>query len=319
LRGVESKYFDWFEERWRGASEERLCACSFGSVEFGCWFVMEGSLLEERNVGSVEALHLDWELYNFLLQMQRWQPDERWRIVTRPSVDLALSMDNVFFDEERHHLFHLVSRYFDVVYGHVIFEGDSQRDIVQLKWLVTLNHLAGSSLVMYPVSSHLLYGDDQWLPGRQQWVCLQPPYLPGGFSLDKIPFQPSEVKSRLEEVEAVIASFLRDVIEDEQYDFLTLLMGWILCPGSFGWHSNYDWNNFPPDYSIEARTFRLWEALLFLQKIIDREKPPSPAAETLQILKWACLLHDVVTGSYCPDLDQGSDGWLDFLGVTCPV
>jgi len=72
-------------------------------------------------------------------------------------------------------------------------------------------------------------------------------------------------------------------------------------------------------FSIEARTFRLWEALLFLQKIIDREKPPSPAAETLQILKWACLLHDVVTGSYCPDLDQGSDGWLDFLGVTCPV
>ena len=42
---------------------------------------------EERNLGSVETLHLEWQLYHVVLQMQRTYKHERWFDVTRPSVD----------------------------------------------------------------------------------------------------------------------------------------------------------------------------------------------------------------------------------------
>jgi hypothetical protein len=63
--------------------------------------------------------------------------------------------------------------------------------------------------------------------------------------------------------------------------------------------------------------------LLLLQKIVYRDRQPFPQMEVvdnLEILKWAFLHHDVVTGEFIPDLeDAGSDGWLSFLGVDCPV
>ena len=76
---------------------------------------------EERNLGSVENLRLDWQLYHVALQMQRTYGYERWFDVTRPSVDLTLSMENVYYDEEKHYFFHLVTQYCDVIYGHIQF------------------------------------------------------------------------------------------------------------------------------------------------------------------------------------------------------
>ena len=74
---------------------------------------------EERNLGSVETLHLEWQLYHVVLQMQRTYKHERWFDVTRPSVDLALATENVFYDENRHYFFYLVSQYCDIIYGHI--------------------------------------------------------------------------------------------------------------------------------------------------------------------------------------------------------
>ena len=63
--------------------------------------------------------------------------------------------------------------------------------------------------------------------------------------------------------------------------------------------------------------------MLFLQKVVYRDRQPFPQREVvkaLEILKWACLLHDVATGEFTPDLeDAGSDGWLSYLGVDCLV
>jgi hypothetical protein len=281
--------------------------------------------LEERNVGSVQALHLDWEIFNFVGQMQRCSARERWCDVTRPSVDLALAVDNVFFDEDRHHVFKLLSRYLEVVFGHVVFEHDAERDIVLLKWLFLLDHLASASLpIVFPIASQLLYRDDQWLPGRRQRECLLPPWelLPRDFVFDEriLPFQLSEVESRIKEIDSFFESFVKDEIEDERFDFLPLLMGWILCPNTLGWH-DYEWGVPHPD-SGEARTARLWQVMVHLQKILYRDRSPFPgsaALDSLEILKWACRLHDLVTCSYSPDLDRGSDGWLEFLGVSSPV
>jgi len=97
-------------------------------------------------------------------------------------------------------------------------------------------------------------------------------------------------------------------------------MGWILCPNSLGWH-NYEWGAPHPD-SGEAQTARLWQVLVHLQKILYRDCSlflGSAAVNSLQILKWACRLHDIVTCLYSPDLDRGSDSWLKFLVVSSPV
>lgn len=156
-------------------------------------------LLEERNVGSVQALHLDWEIFNFVGQMQRCSAQERWCDVMRLSVDLILAVDNVFFDEDRHYVFKLLSRYFGVVFGHIVFEHDAERDIVLLKWLFLLDHLASESRpIVFPLASQLLYGDNQWLPGHWQRECLLPPWelLPRDFVFDnRVSFQLSEVES----------------------------------------------------------------------------------------------------------------------------
>jgi hypothetical protein len=275
-------------------------------------------------VGSVEALQLDWRLYALLLDLKRSSPEERWSGVIRPCLSLALAKENVFFDEERHHLFGLLSQYCDIVFGHALAEGSPRRDIVLLKWLVMLDRLANDeSPIYFPLVDSLLYGDDQWLPDRQQWEDLSPVYSPGCLSLDEIPVEPLDVKSRLDEIDEMIAGFLRGVIDDEQSDFFSLLLGWILCPKTLGCLGSFDWNHPPLEGSVVARTFELWRMLLLLQKIVYRDRQPFPQMEVvnnLEILKWACLLHDVVTGEFTPDLeDAGSDGWLTFLGVDCPV
>jgi hypothetical protein len=133
-------------------------------------------LLEERNVGSVQALHLDCEIYHFVGQMQRCLARERWCDVIRPSVYLALAVDNVFFHKDRHYVFKLLSRYFEIVFGHIVFEHDEEQDIVLLKWLFSLDHLASESRpTVFPLTNQLFYGDAQWLLGRWQRECLLPP------------------------------------------------------------------------------------------------------------------------------------------------
>ena len=58
------------------------------------------------------------------------------------------------------------------------------------------------------------------------------------------------------------------------------------------------------------------------ERILHRDRlffPGSKAADSLEILRWACRISDILTCSYDPDLDQGSDGWLNLLGVSHPV
>jgi hypothetical protein len=275
-------------------------------------------------VGSAEALEVDWKLYSLLLDMQRSLSEERWRCVIRPCISLALAEENVFFDEERHCLFGVLSRYFDVVFGHILAEGNPRRDIILLKWLVMFDRLASDpSPVFYPLVHSLVYSDGQWLPDRQQREDLSPPWYPGCISWDEIPNEPLDVERCLGEIEQFIAEFLRGVIDDEQFDFFNLLLGWILCPNYLGWSAAYSWNCGPVENGVEARTFDLWRTLLFLQKVVYRDRQPFPqreVVEALEILKWACLLHDVATGEFTPDLeDAGSDGWLSYLGVDCLV
>ena len=295
------------------------------SVERLSLSVMDDREVSERNVGSVEALHLNWELFHLVLEMQRCLPEERWSRVTRPSIDLVLAKENVVFDEVRHRLYRLLSRYLDVVYGHVIFEADVERDIIILKWIFVLDRLASGLLpITFPLTGQLLYGDNQWVLGRdrRQWECLLPPWdLPFGFSIEDIPFRPQEVEVRINEIEIFLDSFVLDEWEDDQpFDFLPTLMGWILCPSSHGW-PDYGWES-PHLKSAEARTCLLWQMLVHLQRILHRDRlffPGSQAADSLEILRWACRISDILTCSYDPDLDQGSDGWLDLLGVSRSV
>jgi hypothetical protein len=284
-----------------------------------------GSVMEGKNWGTAETLHLDWEIFHFVSQMQRCSERERWCDVTQPSLDLILHVDNVFFDEDRHLVYKLLSRYLGAVYGVAFFEHDAERDIVLLKWLFVLDQLASESLpVKFPVASKLLYGDCQWLPNRPQRECLLPPWelLPRDFLFDhEVPLQLSDVESRMKEIDSFLESFVKDEIEDERFDFLPVLLGWILCPDTKGWTDDYEWGAPHPD-SGEARTARLWQVLVHLQKILYRDRSAFPgraAADALEIVRWACRLHDLVTCSYSPDLDRGQDGWLDFLGVSNPV
>jgi len=82
---------------------------------------------DEKNLGGFEALLLDWQLYHQVLQMQRCLPSDRWYKVTRLSVDLVLSMENIFFDEEKHYLYYLVSRYCNLAFSRVNFEQEAQK------------------------------------------------------------------------------------------------------------------------------------------------------------------------------------------------
>jgi hypothetical protein len=82
---------------------------------------------DEKNLGGFEALLLDWQLYHQVLQMQRCLPSDRWYKVTHLSVDLVLSMENIFFDEEKHYLYHLVSRYCNLAFSRVNFEQEAQK------------------------------------------------------------------------------------------------------------------------------------------------------------------------------------------------
>jgi hypothetical protein len=186
--------------------------------------VMDDREVSERNVRSVEALHLNCDLFHLVLEMQRCLPEERWSGVTRASIDLVLAKENVVFDEVRHRLYHLLSKYLDVVYGHVIFEADVERDIIILKWIFVLDCLAsGLPPIMFPLAGQLLYGDNQWLLGRdrRQWECLLPPWdLPFGFSIDDIPFRLLEVEARINEIEIFLDSFVLEELEDDQpFDF----------------------------------------------------------------------------------------------------
>jgi hypothetical protein len=111
------------------------------------------------------------------------------------------------------------------------------------------------------------------------------------------------------------------VIDHQQSDFLSLFMGWLLCASTFGWSHADEYCNSPPppQHGIEDPTFELWRTLLLLYKIVNQHCqsfPQMEAVRTLEILRWAYLLYNIVTGKVTPDLeDSGSNGWLDYLGI----
>ena len=108
-------------------------------------------------VGSVEALEIDWKLYSLLLDLKMDYTRETWRVVIRPCIDLALAKENVYFDEERHCLFGILFGFFGVVFGHVLAEGSSQRDIILLKWLVIFDRLASDPSPFFILSFTALF------------------------------------------------------------------------------------------------------------------------------------------------------------------
>jgi hypothetical protein len=65
-----------------------------------------------------------------------------------------------FFDEEKHYLYHLVSRYCNLAFSHVNFEQEAQKSIICLKWFFMLDCLASkSSPVLFPLAATLLRDD----------------------------------------------------------------------------------------------------------------------------------------------------------------
>lgn len=270
--------------------------------------------MEERHWGSFEILHLDWEIFHVVRQMQSLSERERWCGLTRPCLDLIVR--NFSLNQSKHRVYPLLSRYLQVAFGFDVFEhDDAEFNIVILKWMFLLDRLASESQpVSFPVAAnHFLYGDDQWLPGREQRKCLLPPWelLPRDFLFDhEIPLRSLDVEVRVKEIESFLESFVKDEIEDERFDFLPLLLGWILCPNTRGWH-DYEWGAPHPD-SGEARTARLWQVLVHLQKIVHRDRAGCAAADdSLEIIKWASSLHDLTSSRW----DRGSESWLEFLGV----
>ncbi len=208
--------------------------------------------------------------------------------MTRPCLDLIVR--HLSCPQSKHRVYPLLSRYLQVVFGFDVFEHDAEFNIVILKWMFLLDRLASESQpISFPVANHLLYGDDQWLPGREQRKCLLPPWelLPRDFLFDhEIPLGSLDVEFRVKDIESFLESFVKDEIEDERFDFLPLLLGWILCPNTRGWH-DYEWGAPHPD-SGEARTARLWQVLVHLQKIVHRNRVPSSgcaADDSLEIIK----------------------------------
>ncbi len=114
--------------------------------------------------------------------------------MTHLSVDLVLTME-IFFDKEKHYLYHLVSRYCNLAFCRIYFEQEAQKSIICLKWLFMLDCLASESPpVLFPLAPTLLR-DDQWIPGGHQWEDLSPPWdLAFGFSTKKKPNSVLEVK-----------------------------------------------------------------------------------------------------------------------------
>jgi hypothetical protein len=125
----------------------------------------------------------------------------------------------------------------------------------------------------------------------------------------------SEVKEFIKQIEAFLVSWVLEEAEDEYSDFLSLLMGWMLCPNIRGWPDYDDWSGPPLQHSEEARTCRLWKVLAYLQNIIHMHRP-SKAVAFLEILKWACRLQDVVAGLSAQGENQS---WLNFLNVPSSV
>ncbi len=220
-RGVMSTIASWCIETCARCWEEGgggTCACV--RVRGGVFFQSEFSArpasqpasqlaMEGRIWGIFQTLHLDWEICYFVRQMQRCSERERWCDVTRPCVDLIVR--NLCFNKNKHHAYHLLCRYIQVVFGVDVFEHNAELNIVILKWLFLLDQLASESLpIAFPVANHLLYGDHQWLPGRKQRECLLPPWelLPRNFLFDhKIPLRSLDVEVHLKELEILFWIF----------------------------------------------------------------------------------------------------------------
>ena len=111
--------------------------------------------MEERNWGSFETLHLDWEIFHVVRQMQSLSERERWCGVTRPCLDLIVR--HLSFPQSKHRVYPLLSRYLQVVFGFDVFEHDAEFNIVILKWMFLLDRLASESQpISFPVANHLL-------------------------------------------------------------------------------------------------------------------------------------------------------------------
>ncbi len=88
----------------------------------------------------------------------------------------------------------------------------------------------------------------------------------------------SEVKEFIKQIEAFLHSRVLEEAEDEYSNFLSLLMGWMLCPNIRGWPDYDDWSGPPLQHSEEAWTGWLWKVLAHLQNIIHVHRPSKAAA-----------------------------------------
>jgi len=87
------------DSSWRGRRDAaRVCVCEKGRraspdgervLAAQSRFSAEpsGSVMEGKNWGTAETLHLDWEIFHFVSQMQRCSERERWCDVTRPPME----------------------------------------------------------------------------------------------------------------------------------------------------------------------------------------------------------------------------------------
>jgi hypothetical protein len=169
-----------------------------------------------------------------------------------------------------------VSRFSLLAFGHLNFEHDDAREkIVIFMWLYMLDRLASDpSHVPFPLVAKLLFRDEQWLPDGQQWEDLSPPWdLPCCVLTEKNATTLAEIKDCASQVEIFLNSWFVEESEDKYSDFLTFLMGWMLCPHTRGWSSHNEWVGPPCKNSEEACTCRFWKVLVHWQNVIRVRHP----------------------------------------------
>jgi hypothetical protein len=111
------------------------------------------------------------------------------------------------------------------------------------------------------------------------------------FSLDDIPSGELELKDRMKAVNGFLFSFIDDIRQrNDSWDILPVLMGWILCPRTLGWHY-MNWDVPFPD-SLEAKVCQLWQVFDHVQKLLGRQQ--SEILQLLEILKWATRLSAIM-------------------------
>jgi len=255
-----------------------------GSVSFS-WIcpvkVEKGIMLSNEE----EDCTIDRKLHKLLHRIKSLL-STKWSNDVRPTLDLVFAASAVALltgtqavssHNDDNCLYCLVVKYKAASLG-LSDNGDGQKQMIHLKWIFMLDQLTEKSApVPFPVTCCQLWKDPQWLPKQQlQWQMkdLMPPWkFPlAEFSLDDIPSEKLALKNRMKAINSFLLSFIDNIRErDDSWEILPILMVWILCPVTKGWHY-MEWDVPCPD-SKEANVCQPWQVLNYVQKLRGQQQP----------------------------------------------